>query len=171
MHDLSVRISALCATVIAALVASLIVALPAGADEGTTTVSGALTLDAYGNLLNIDASSTGGGSAKGHAVLKDGARGLHNWSAPEVIRIRITCMRLLSPSTVAVGGETVGATVGLGTVWPYYTFVLEDRGPGLPDKWTAWAQYPPFSGGSQCNDVWAPAVETSVRGDIAIGSR
>jgi hypothetical protein len=171
MHDLSVRISAICATVIAVLVASLVVALPAGADEGTATVSGALTLDAYGNLMNIDAYSTGGGSAEGHAVLQSGARGLHNFSAPEVIRIRITCLRLLSSSTVAVGGATVGATVGVGTVWPYYTFVLEDRGPGLPDKWTMWAQYPPFSGGSQCNDVWAPAVETSVHGNIVIGSR
>jgi hypothetical protein len=141
---------------------ALALAIPAGA-AGGISVSGGLTLDSFGNKLSIAAQSTGGGAAIGEAVLQSGTTVIHNPVAPEVIRIRITCMIPLSDTTVIVGGETEGATVGLGTVDPFYSFVLEDGGVGQPDKWTIFAQ---VSG--VCTEAFGPANETAVAGNIVI---
>ena len=168
MDKHAVRLAAVGAAAFAVVVAGAVAAGPAGARARSVTVSGALKLDPLGNRLSITAHSARGGSATGRAVLIDGLRSAYNASAPRIIRVRITCLRVLGPSTVAVGGRTVGASAGVGTVWPYYTFVLEDRGPGLRDKWTMWSQYRPFRGASPCTDARAPAVETSAGGNIVI---
>ena len=97
--------------------------------------------------------------------MQSGLSGSHESSrAPEVIRIRVTCIEPLSPSTVVVGGFTEGASPGLGTIAPVYSFALEDRGPGNLDKWTIAAQ---LSG--PCIESFGPgAVQTAVRGNIVV---
>jgi hypothetical protein len=147
---------------VAALVA-LTLTLPASAAPGGVSVSGSLMLDTFGNRLDIDARSTEDGGGTGHAVLKSGTSQLNNPNAPQVIRIRITCMIPLSASSVIVGGAVEGASPGVGTVHPFFSFVLEDGGVGAPDKWTIFAQ---FSG--VCVDAFGPAFETAVGGNIVI---
>jgi len=150
-------------TVASSAVVTLALAIPAGAGIGGVSVDGGLTLDSVGNKLSVAAQSTGGDTAIGHAVLQSGTTQIHNTHAPEVIRIRITCMIPLSDSSVIVGGETEGATVGVGTIDPFYSFVLEDGGVDRPDKWTIFAQ---FSG--SCTEAFGPAIETAVAGNIVI---
>jgi hypothetical protein len=145
-----------------AVFAALMLAIPAGAAV-PFSVRGGLTLDDFGNKLSISASPTTAGGAEGHAVLQSGLAGIHNEHQPQVIRIRITCLIPLSASTVIVGGVPEGATAGVGTIFPNYTFVLEDRGPGLQDKWTLFY-------GSPCSEAFGPATETAVRGNIVVGS-
>ena len=105
------------------------------------------------------------GGATGYAVLKSGTSQLNNPNAPEVIRVRITCMIPLSASSVIVGGAVEGASPGVGTVEPFFSFVLEDGGVGAPDKWTIFEQ---VSG--VCVDAFGPAFETAVGGNIVISS-
>jgi hypothetical protein len=149
---------------VAALVA-LTLTMPASAGTGAVSVSGGLTLDTFGNRLDIAARSTADGGATGYAELKDGTSQLNNPNAPQIIRVRITCMIPLSASSVIVGGAVEGSSPGVGTVEPFFSFVLEDGGVGAPDKWTIFEQ---VSG--VCVDAFGPASETAVGGNIVISS-
>ena len=147
----------------ALLAAALLAAGGAPASPAdTVSVDGALTLDSFGNRLSVAAKSTSSGGATGHAVFQNGTNGLNR--APEVIRVRITCLISLTPSSLIVGGETEGASPGVGTIFPFYSFVLEDRG-ALPDKWTIHAQFSQVCTGAL---VTGPPVETAVGGNIVI---
>lgn len=143
---------------------------------GEISVSGSLILDAVGNSLSIEAKWAPGADAIGHAVLTNGcvpgdpdtpAEQQYGDCAAgfEVTQIRITCLIPLSASTVIVGGVAESSTSGLESVHPFYSFVLEDRGAGLPDKYTLFYQ---VSG--VCVEAFGPAVETAAGGDIVITS-
>jgi len=147
-----------------------------GTPTGEISVSGNLILDDVGNSLSIDAHSATPPDATGHAVLTNGCvpgdaytpaeQQYGNCPAGfEVTQIRITCLIPLSASTVIVGGVAESSTSGLESVYPYYSFVLEDRGVGLPDKYTLYSQ---VSG--VCVEASGPAAETAAGGDIVITS-
>jgi hypothetical protein len=149
---------------VAAVLGVLALATSAGAATGAISVAGGLILDDFGNQLSVDAHSTAAGGATGELVFQDGLSGAHNFAAPRVIRVGVTCLVQLSASVVAVGGYTEGATAGLGTVYPVYTFLLEDRGPGNLDKWTAYAEF--FD---PCVEEFGPGgIETAFAGNIVI---
>ena len=149
---------------VAAVLGVLALATPAGAAAGEISVSGGLILDDFGNHLSVSAHSTADGGAVGEMVFQNGLSGAHNFNSPEVIRIQVTCLVQLSPTVVAVGGATQGATAGIGTIFPFYTFLLEDRGPGNLDKWTGYSQV-----SDPCVAPFGPGgVETAVGGNIVI---
>jgi hypothetical protein len=142
----------------------LALAVPAGAATGEISVSGSLVLDDFGNQLTVNAHSTSDGGASGVLVFQDGLSGAHNFAAPRVIRVRVTCLVQLSESVVAVGGYTEGASPGTATVYPVYTFLLEDRGPGNLDKWTLYGEF-----SDPCVEQFGPGgIETAVGGNIVI---
>jgi hypothetical protein len=151
---------------VAAVLGVLALATPAGAAPGGISVTGGLILDDFGNQLSVSAHSTADGGATGELVFQSGLSGAHNFNSPQVIRIRVTCLVQLSPTVVAVGGATEGATAGVGTIFPYYTFLLEDLGPGNLDKWTAY-----FEVSDPCVEPFGPGgIETAVGGNIVIQS-
>jgi hypothetical protein len=149
---------------VAAVLGVLALAVPAGAATGAISVDGGLILDDFGNQLSVSAHSTADGGATGEFVFQDGLSGVNNFNAPRVIRVQVTCLVPLSASVVAVGGFTAGATAGIGTLYPFYTFLLEDRGPGNLDKWTLYAElFDP------CVEPFGPGgIETAVAGNIVI---
>jgi hypothetical protein len=148
---------------VAAVLGVFALATPAGAAAGAISVSGGLILDDFGNQLSVSAHSTDGG-ATGEFVLQDGLSGVHNFASPEVIRVRVTCLVPISASVVAVGGFTEGATAGIGTLFPFYTVLLEDRGPGNLDKWTLYAE-----AFGPCDEEFGPGgIETAFGGNIVI---
>jgi hypothetical protein len=149
---------------VAAVLGVFALAMPAGAATGDVSVTGGLTLDDFGNQLNVSAHSTAGGGATGEFVFQDGTSGAHNFNAPRVIRVRVTCLVQLSPSVVAVGGITEGTSPGTGSVYPVYTFLLEDRGPGNLDKYTLYGEF-----SNPCDEQFGPGgIETAVAGNIVI---
>jgi hypothetical protein len=149
-----------------AVLGALALAIPAGAATGDVSVSGGLILDDFGNQITVSAQSTATGGATGEIVFQNGLSGAHNWHAPQVIRIRVTCLVQLSPNVVAVGGATEGATAGVGTIDPYYTFLLEDTGPGNLDKYTIYSEI-----SNPCDEQFGPGgIETAFGGNIVIQS-
>jgi hypothetical protein len=128
------------------------------AASGRTSVTGALLLGGQqSDFLAVQADSTGGGGADGSAVYRNG--GLF-------VRVHITCMLVRADHTVVVGGS-LAAGGGSGTIFPFYAFVLQDNGPGAPDKFTLYHLF--LSGDlGPCAAALSEAVETAVGGNIVI---
>lgn len=147
-----------------ALVAALWMPASAPADRGTF-VAGGLTLDAFENQLSVSAHRHASGNVTGHMVFESGISGVHGQSRTR-IRIRVTCLEVTG-SVAFVGGTTVGATASVGTIHPQYGFVLEDRGQGSRDRWTAFALFA-TDPSNPCLDLFGPAALTAVRGNIVV---
>ena len=128
-------------------------------------VAGSLILDGVRNQLSVSAHSSAPGGATGFPLLDKAVSGVHCESRPR-IRITITCL-VVSGNVAIAGGSTVGATAGLGTIHPQYSFVLEDLGPGVSDRWTIFAQFA-SDPANPCAEAFGPAVETSVRGNVVV---
>jgi hypothetical protein len=153
--------------VLATLVALAIPAYGTAQPQGNTVVAGNITLDEFGNQLSVAAHETAVGTVSGNIILESGFGVVHGQSHRR-IQIDVTCLEV-SGSVAFVGGTTVRATAGSGTVHPQYGFVLEDRGPGLPDKWTGFALFATVPS-NPCLDLFGPAHETALRGNIIISS-
>ena len=149
-----------------ALAAALVPAFAIAASGGSAaTVSGSITLDSVGNQIMVHARTTASGEVRGKVILESGSGGVHGQSHQR-IQIDVTCLQVTG-SVAFVGGTTVRATEGVGTIHPQYGFVLEDRGAGLADKWTVFALFATVPS-NPCLDLFGPAVETSLRGNITI---
>ena len=124
----------------------------------STFVNGNLVLDDFGNTLRVHATAVGS-DVSGRIVFHTG---------PQEIEIEVTCLQQLSSTVAIVGGTTVRAE-GPPTIFPNYSFVLEDRGR-LPAKWTAFSQFP-LDPDNPCAEAFGPAVETSIRGHLDVRTR
>ena len=77
----------------------------------------------------------------------------------------VTCLEV-SGSVGFVGGSTVMATEARDRLSAIRLF-LEDRGAGLPDKSTIFALFATVPS-NPCLELFGPAAETSLRGNIEI---
>jgi hypothetical protein len=128
-------------------------------------VTGALTLDEFGNQLIVSAHTDASGQARGSIVLESGISGVNGQSHRRIF-IDVTCLEV-SGNTAFVGGTTIRSTPGLGTVHPQYGFVLEDGGLNGTDRSTIFALFA-TNPANPCADLFGPAVATSIRGNIRI---
>lgn len=135
------------------------------AQPGGASVTGNLTVDSFGNQIIVSAHQAPDGSVSGKVILESGESGVHGQSHQR-IQVDVTCVQVTG-SVAIVGGTTVRSTEGVGTVHPQYAFVLEDAGAGLPDKSTIFALFA-TEPSNPCLDVFGPAVQTSVRGNIVV---
>lgn len=152
-------------SVLVALVGLIaVIASPVSAAPAVHRVTGNITLDTFGNSITISAREDEAGVVSGFAILESGL-GVRGQSHVR-IRIRITCLEVTG-SIALVGGSTVAASPSVGTIHPQYGFVLQDNGPGVPDKSTIFALFATVPS-NPCLDIFAPAVETALRGNIIV---
>jgi hypothetical protein len=151
--------------VLIALIA-LIVAIvpPVSAAPPVQSVTGNITLDTFGNSITISARKDAEGVVSGFAILESGL-GVRGQSHVR-IRIELTCLEVTG-SIALVGGSTVAASPSVGTIFPEYGFVLQDNGPGVPDQSTIFALFASVLS-NPCLDIFPPAVETALRGNIIV---
>jgi hypothetical protein len=101
----------------------------------------------------------------GFAILESGL-GQVNGQSHVRIRIHITCLEVTG-SVALVGGSTVRATPSIGTIHPQYGFVLQDNGPGVPDRETIFALFATVPS-DPCLDIFPPAVVPALRGNTIV---
>jgi hypothetical protein len=151
--------------VLIALIALFVaIVAPVSASPPVQSVTGSITLDTFGNSITISARKDAEGVVRGFAILESGSSDLGRSHIR--IRIEITCLEVTG-SVALVGGTNVRETPNQGTRFPQYGFVLQDNGPGVPDQSTIFALFASVPS-NPCLDIFPPAVQTALRGNINI---